>query len=305
MPRLSLALTLAILSILVAGNTVTLSDDAHAQEDSKITVQTDRENYEFDYPDPPIVIISGNVSRDILSEGEYVVIQVLNPMDARYRVDFVNVTASDGSFEYHMPIGGPIADISGEYAVLVNYRGTYQAETSFQYDNGATIRDYLCMITLCTHEITISNITHVINYRMAGIIKNVTADVEKKSLILDLENYGSEMRMALPKELIRAEDEQGNDTEFIIFVDGKESVYSDLPEKAAGQYRSLGITENLERYRVISIGFEEVETYQRIEIVGTWVAPEFSSSLVIAIVMVTSIAAVIAWSKWNTVPWKR
>ena len=92
---------LAILSVLGIGSSFPVMHTSMAQEaeSEKITVQTDKESYpESDYPYPLIVIISGTVSRDILSEGENVVIQVLHPMDTRYRVDFVNVTALDGSF---------------------------------------------------------------------------------------------------------------------------------------------------------------------------------------------------------------
>ena len=294
MHRLSLALTLAVLSILVAGNTVTLLDDAHAQ-DSKITVKTDRESYQFDYPDPPVVIISGNVSRDILSEGEYVIIQVLNPMGAWYRVDFVNVTALDGSFEYHIPIGGPIADNSGEYKVLVTYRGNYQSETTFRYDTNSVIADYFCMMRLCTYEITISNVTHVINYRMTGTITNVTADIESKSLILNVETgTGGGIRIALPKELIRAENAEGNDNSFIVLVDGKETVLEEITE-AEQYYSYLDVDQTPEEYRLLSIAFEN--KVEQIEIVGTWIAPEFSSSLVIAIAMVTSIVGTVVWSR--------
>lgn len=203
MYKQSLELTSAIVSILAIGSIVPLSDIVQAQEaeSEKITVQTDKESYEFDYPDPPIVVISGNVSGDIFREGEDVLIQVLNPMGARYRVDFANVSASDGSFEYPMPIGGPVAGYSGEYKVLVSYRGKYQAETTFQYDNGAVAIDYFCMMRVCTYEITVSNVTHVIYYRMTGTITNVTADIQSKSLILDAEER---IWIYVPPEIIIA-----------------------------------------------------------------------------------------------------
>jgi hypothetical protein len=300
--KLSLALDFAVLSILIPGSIVALSNNAHAQADSKITVNTDKEKYEFSYPDPPIVIISGTISRDILSEGEYVVIQVLNPSGRMYRVDFTNVTASDGSFEYHMPIGGPIADISGDYKVLVTYRGNYQSETTFRYDTNSVIADYFCMMRLCTYEIILSNVTHVINYRMTGTITNVTADIESKSLILNVETgtSGGGLRIALPRELIRAENE-GNDNSFVVFVDGKETVFEEITE-AEQYYSSLDVDQNPEEYRLLSIAFEN--RVEQIEIVGTWIAPEFSS-VAIALVMITSIASIVLWSRWVKVQWKR
>jgi hypothetical protein len=40
---------------------------------------------------------------------------------------------------------------------------------------------------------------------------------------------------------------------------------------------------------------------KQIEIVGTRIAPEFSSSLVMPIIMVRSIASIVVWSRWGTV----
>lgn len=294
----SLVLALAILSIVITGSISSLVGTAIAQigESEPVTVQTDKEFYEFDYPDPTIVIISGNVSSDILREGENIVIQVLNPMGARYRIDLVNVTASNGSYEYHMPIGGPIAGQSGEYKVLVSYRGTYQSETSFQYDAGGTVIDYFCMMRVCTYEVTVSNITHVIYYRMTGTITNVTADIQSKSLILDAETgRGGGLQIALPTELIVAETEQGNDDRFAILVDGNEASYDDIPRESGEHRIILRNVDNPEKYRIIFIAFED--EVNQIEIIGTWIAPEFNSTLVIAIVIVTSIAGAVVWSR--------
>ncbi len=287
-------IVIGILFLMLTANDPAQSTVQAQTQESLITVQTDKESYDFHYPNPAIVVISGNVSKDILREGEKVVIQVLNPMGARYRVDFVNVSASDGSYQYPMPIGGSIAGISGEYTVLATYSGNYQSETTFQYDTHSEAIEYTCMMSLCTYEITISNVTHIINYRMSGTIGNVTADIESKTLILNVTTGRGQgiLRLALPKDLIKAEDEQGDDA-FVVIVNGKETVFEEITE-AEQYYSYLGVDQNPENYRLLSLTFEGV--VKQVKIVGTWIAPEFDLPLVIG-VMIVSIVGTVVWSR--------
>lgn len=281
-----------IIALFVA---VFLGQAAQAQTNNKITVQTDRDYYEFD--NPVIIVISGNVSNDILRSGEQVVIQVYNPNGVLYRVDFANVTETDGSYDYELKLGGGgMMFVAGEYRVVATYRGQYQAETTFGFE-GETIRDHLCAITVCTYKVTVSNVTHTIYYRASGSITNVTADIDRKSLILEVSTpeRNSGLLMALPRTLIEAIDvETGNDSKFMIFVDGQEIAYDDIPHQAREYNLYLGTSENPEDYRILT-GINFGRESMQIEIIGTWVAPELG--YMSAVVLTALIAAIVMWTR--------
>ncbi len=253
----------------------------------KISVQTDMSVY---IPGD-MASIFGNVSKDVLREGEEVVIQVFDPTDTLARMDIANVT-SDGYFEYEYIIGGPLMPIPGEYKVVATYRGIYQAETSFQHDPGDV--DYSCgVFGPCTYDLMIGNITYTIYYRINGYIENVTADVDKKTLIIEgvVLDRSSGVLFYLQRNLIEAKqfDEGGGsmDGRFIVLVEGKEVEYEELVDYAPnipdpGSYRYLGIK-----------GL--VKGSNQIEIVGTWLAPEFGALAIVT--LAGTVAGLIVWAR--------
>ncbi len=116
-----------------------------------------------------------------------------------------------------------------------------------------------------------------LGYELTGAkIIRITPDTEMKSLIFEIETYSDgELRITLPKDVIDT-DEEG----FFILVDGVETVHD--------------ATSNLENWSFVipfSYGSEEIE------IVGTYVIPEFGT--IAALILIVAVGTIIMISANN------
>src|SRR5437867_9337067 len=105
--------------------------------------------------------------------------QIYIPTGTMLKDDPLNITA-DGRFSDKFTLSGSF-DLTGEYRIVATYRGEYQGQTTFLYE-GQVTRDYSCALSVCTYPLNIGNKTYPINYRISGILNNITADTEKRSL---------------------------------------------------------------------------------------------------------------------------
>ncbi len=111
----------------------------------------------------------------------------------------------------------------------------------------------------------------------------VDSDIFALIVILETEDDGF-ITLELPRESIDAKKSDNLDDTFIILIDGVEVPYQE-------------ITTNSEA-RTISIDFEEGDS--DIEIIGTFVVPEFGS--IVMIVLVVGIISIILFSKKFQIP---
>jgi len=174
------------------------------------------------------------------------------------------------------------------------YRGIYEAQTIFDFE-GYTIIDHRCMISYCTFDLKIANITYPINYRLPGTITNITADISHKnlSIVLDAGSIGS-LYIALPREVIDSragEKGTGADNDFIVFVNGNTTSPEEYPKEAREWAVVLGIADHPENYRMLQIPVNR--HFNIVDIAGTFLIPEFGSLHVIAIFAMTTIGVVI------------
>ena len=101
-------------------------------------------------------------------------------------------------------------------------------------------------------------------------------DTENKSLIIEIKTYSDgELKITLPKTVIDT-DEEG----FFVLVDGDETNHNAV---SVSEYWTLTIP--------FSYGSEEIE------IIGTFVIPEFGT--VVALILVISISTIIIISSKN------
>lgn len=241
---------------------------AFAQE-SLISVQTDDNNYD----EGDTILISGKASTVVGSTP--VTLQLFYEGNL---VDIAQITvAQDGSYSHTVIAEGPLWKKQGSYTVRVSYGEGNIAESQFDYSPKSTLVE-----TKTDFEVDAgSSGTFDVKYTIrGGTIKDMIVDsnIFAIKIQIDAADDGT-IILELPREFIDAKKQDGKDETFIILIDGMEVSYK---ESAV----------NLE-FRTIEINFEQGDS--NIDIIGTYVIPEFRS--IVMIVLMGGIAIVILTTK--------
>ena len=250
-----------------------------------VTLETDKTIYFLGEN----VIISGKVASDILRADEPVVLQVFSPVEELAKVEAF--PASNGNFSYVLHLDQALMNIPSGYDILATYAGANAGETFYFMPEGMV--EYECGFgSVCQHVLNLNNTRYEVDYKLNGIIQNITVDAEANSLIIDALVYSnaSFLDLSLNPELIRATemDQTGQErnVNFTILVNGKNA------EKVRNQADSEIIQLDQDRRLFVS---KLEEGQNRVEIIGTKVVPEFSS--VGLAVMAVTVAGVLIWIK--------
>ena len=265
-------------SILVIASLILLpflGGESFAQSNQVLTITTEKESYAAGEP----VEVLGLV--DITLEGTDALIQVFSPIGNRVHLAQVSVD-SDGSFSETVStsIGGLWKE-TGTYTIQVNY-GENSAQVEFEYGGmmsaGVQTTPEFAMEENendLSQSITIED--HSLDYDLTcAEILSMTPDTENKSLIISIKtDCDGELTITLPKDVIDT-DEEG----FFILVDGDETNHK---ASSVGEFWTLTIP--------FSYGSEEIE------IIGTFVIPEFGT--IAGLVLVLAISSIIIISAKN------
>ena len=268
----------ALMAILLASvASVALVSTANAQTTS-VTVQTDNTSY----TSGDDITISGTVTN--VQEGQPVFIRVNNPLGALARADPVTV-AADGTWTYTFPSGGPLMQDSGEYTVQATYRGITE-ETTFDF-TGTGDEEWE------TFTVDIGGNDYEIRYMISGgTVETMTADVALATLMVGISTSGNgELTVELPRDVMQALSVPdvatgGSDIDYEVFVDT-------IHETGVDDDASADV-------RVLTIPFEQGA--EEIEIVGSWIVPEFGAiaAIVLAVAIVGIIVATARYGKFNS-----
>jgi len=261
----------ALTAILISSIGVT---PAFAQMQDPITVSTDMSSYA---PDDTIVI-SGEV-KDLI--GQAVSVVVTSPNGNIVAIAQVDVS-DDKTFSTEITAGGTMK-FDGTYTVTVTYGGLQRtAETTFDLSGAGGGPGP------GPSGPTIDVEGYLVGYSITGgSILSITADVDANSLIIEISTTSDgELTITLPRELIDALLENGDDDEFFVLVDAEEV---DFDETKTSSDRTLTIA--------FLAGSEEIE------IIGTFVIPEFGAiaALILAVAII-SIIAVSAKTRLSLTP---
>ena len=229
-----------------------------------ISIQTDDKNYD----EGDTIVISGNV-KTVIGETP-IILQLFTEGNL---VDIAQLTvAQDGSFTKTFLAEGALWKKSGEYTVVASYQ-EHQVETNFSYTPKSKMVE-----TTEPYEVDAgSHGTFDVNYTIkGGTVKNMVVDSEIFVVIvqIDATDEGT-ITLDLPREFIGAEKQDGKDDTFIILIDGIEVAYQETVVQSDS--------------RVISINFEQGDS--DIEIIGTYVVPEFGT--IVMMVLIVGIMATI------------
>jgi predicted secreted protein with PEFG-CTERM motif len=248
---------------------------AFGQTVQPIVVHTDKTSY----AEGETIMVTGEVSEILF--GYAVSVMLLAPNGNVVSIDQVMV-GSDKTFGTELTAGGSLMKQGGEYTVQVLY-GTENrtAETSFSFAGSS--------ISQGGTKIKVEGTDFEIGYKITGgKLISITPDVNANSLIIaiDATNDGL-LTITLPRELIDATLDNGQDDVFFVLVDGEE--VTAIETSTSSTDRTLEIP--------FYAGAEEIE------IIGTHVVPEFGAiaALILAVAII-SIIAVSAKSKLSIMP---
>jgi len=243
---------------------------AFAQTEELISVKTSEKSYE----EGDIIVISGNVTSIILDLP--VTLQVF------HKVNLVEIAqlivAQDGKFTHTISAEGPLWKNEGEYTIRVSYGSTNVVESYFDYFSKQSITETTNIFEVDAGSYGTFDVDYTIR---GGTVKNMLIDTEIFALIviIDSESDGS-ITLDLPRISIDAKKSDNTDDTFLIFIDGAEV----RPEE----------TSTTQTSRILKIEFEEGDS--DIEIIGTFVVPEFGS-ITILILFLAIISAIFVSSK--------
>ncbi|HVX03071.1 MAG TPA: PEFG-CTERM sorting domain-containing protein [Nitrososphaera sp.] len=260
----------ALMAILLASvAAIGTFGSAYAQS-SGLSVKTDK----TDYSAGDTITISGNVG--VTPTGQPLVLQVYNPQGAGYRFDQVTV-AADGSYTYPLKVGGPLG-ISGTYRTVVSYNGVSK-ETTFNFTAGQPEKV----------KLMIDGKAYDINYTIVGgTVKSLTGDPKTSTITAMITaNADGNLTIQLPRNIADSKKTNNTDDEFGIFVDNIDEFADD---------------DHGQTVRTLTIPFTAQS--EQIDIVGTFVVPEFGAiaAIVLAVAIVGIIVATTRYSKFSFVP---
>ena len=263
------------ISVLVLSSLILLpffAGESFAQSSQVLTLTTEKESYAAGEP----VVILGLV--EVRLGDMQAVIQVFSPIGNMIDVDQIDVD-DDGSFTTTVAtsIGG-LWSKDGTYTIQLTY-GDNSVQTQFEYGGmisaGVATPEFSMDDEENLESIMIDD--QEVGYELTGAeIIRMFPDPENKSLIIEIKTYSDgELTITLPKEVIDT-DEEG----FFVLVDGDETNHDAL---SVPGFWTLTIP--------FSYGSEEIE------IIGTFVIPEFGT--IVLLILVISISTIVVISAKN------
>ncbi len=241
-----------------------------------IVVTTDRSSYS----DGETITISGEV-RDLI--GQAIGLRIVAPNGNIVTIAQLDVR-DDKMFSTEITAGGPLWKSVGEYTVFVLYGSQSRtAEATFSF-GGAGDGVTPTPPTAPSKDVGGFQVGYEIT---GGTVDSIQEDFDANSLIISISTTGDgELTITLPRAVIDAVLESGDDDEFFVLVDGEET---DFDETKTSDSRTLTIA--------FEAGTEEIE------IIGTFVIPEFGTiALMILAVAIVSIIAVSAKTRLRVIP---
>jgi predicted secreted protein with PEFG-CTERM motif len=268
---------IALFAILATG---VIAAPAFAQIVDPITVTTDKDTYD----DGETITITGQVSQRL--SGYPVTLQVISANGNLVTVKQLDVS-EDNTYGTDIAAGGALWRSQGTYTIKVLYgTDSRTAEATFEFSGSTgTAPPGKTIPVTGNPELLVGYSIH------GGKIISIEPDVNAKSLMVTIETTSDgDVTLMIPRGVIDAKSgpdgQSGEDVDFFVLVDGSEV---DFDETTTASDRTL------------TIPFDDGTT--QIEIIGTWVIPEFGAmAAIILAVAIVSIIAVSARTRLSIMP---
>jgi predicted secreted protein with PEFG-CTERM motif len=245
--------------------------------------------------------ISLSTSSDIYYGGDYVVVfgsvnTIFENMPITIQVyhesNLVDVAqvpvAQDGTFVKSFNAVGQQWDEEGTYMVRVQYTSTQIGETTFEFFSQMIEK------SSAVFPVNIPNSgTFDVGYTIrGGDVTGINMDLDRYSLLIETTvNTNGNLVLKLPRESFDAQKSNGKDNTFIILISKENNEPKDFVQV---EYEEIATSSD---YRTIRIPLEDGDKW--IEVVGTYVIPEFGSIVIIILVVAVSSAIIISKSRFS------
>jgi len=244
--------------------------------------------------------ISLSTSNDIYYNGDYVVVfgsvnTIFENMPITIQiyhesnlVDVAQVTvAQDGTFVKSFNAVGQQWKEEGTYTIRAQYTSTQIAETTFEFFSQMIEK------SSAVFPVNIPNSgTFGVGYTIrGGEVEGIGMNQERYSLLVETTmSSNGNLVLKLPKESFDAKSD-GKDITFIILISKENNEPEDFVQI---EYEEVATSSD---YRTIRIPLEEGDKW--VEVVGTYVIPEFGSVVIIILVVAVSSAIIISKSRFS------
>ena len=243
---------------------------------------------------------SVSTSNDIYHDGDYIVIfgnveTIFENMPITIRIyhesNLVGIAqpdvAKDGTFVKSFYATGSKWKDEGTYVVRAQYTPTQIAETSFEFFSQVIDK------SSAVFHVDIPNSgTFDVGYTIrGGDVTEINMNVDRYSLLVKttMDTNGN-LILKLPRENFDAQSDSKDNT-FIILISKENNEPGDFVQI---EYEEIATSSD---YRTIRIPLEEGDKW--IEIIGTYVIPEFGSVVIIILVVAVSSAIIISKSRFS------
>ena len=244
--------------------------------------------------------ISLSTNSDIYYNGDHVVVfgsvnTIFEDMPITIQIYFgsnlVSIAqpevAADGTFVASFYATGTKWKDEGTYTVRAQYTPTQISEISFEFFSQVADSSAAAFPV----DIPYSG-TFPVGYTIrGGDVHNITMNQERYSVLVETTmNSNGNLILKLPRESFDAQSD-GNDITFIVLISKENNMSSDFTQT---EYEEIAVSSD---YRTIRIPLEEGDKW--VEIIGTYVIPEFGSIVIIILVVAVSSAIIMSKSKFS------
>jgi len=229
------------------------------------------------------VVVFGNVST--FFENLPITIQIY------HETNLISVAqvpvAKDGTFVSSFYATGSKWKDEGTYAIRAQYTPTQIAETTFEFFSQVIDESHAVFVV----DIPNSGSFDVGYTIRGGEVKDVVMNQERYSLVVEtIMTSNGNIILKLPRDSFDAQNDDA-DTTFIILISKQNNVAEDFMQV---EYEEIAVSPD---YRTIRIPLEEGDKW--IEVIGTYVIPEFGSIAIIILVVAVSSAIIMSKSKFS------
>ena len=229
------------------------------------------------------VVVFGNVNT--IFENMPITIQIYHETNL---VDVAQVlVAQDGTFVKSFIAVGQQWKNEGTYVIRVQYTSTQIAETTFEFFSQVVDK------SSAVFPVQIPNSgTFDVGYTIrGGDVTEINMNVDRYSLLVKttMDTNGN-LILKLPRESFDAQSDSKDNT-FIVLISKENNEPGDFVQI---EYEEIATSSD---YRTIRIPLEEGDKW--IEVIGTYVIPEFGSIVIIILVVAVSSAIIISKSRFS------
>jgi len=259
--KITIFYTLIILGMIATGT-------AFAQG-SLVSVQTNDDNY----TEGDTILISGKIVT-IIGDTQ-VTMQLFQGANL---IEIAQIKVSqDGNYTHTIIAQGPLWKNQGTYMVKVTYGESNIAETLFDYTPESEIIEITKDFPVDAGNSGTFDVKYTIR---GGTVESIDIEPENLGLLVKINSSNDgKIILELPRESIDAEKQNGKDEKFIILINDAQTTYEEIQSDST--------------VRIIGINFEKGDS--EIQIIGTYVIPEFGT--IVMIILTIGILASILLTK--------